>query len=74
MKVVRHDCVGRAELKLLKRPTNTCAWVDNWHFYAASNDGPLAVPVVRFFGTDQDAAENAYNKAVLYAHQISEAL
>ncbi len=74
MKVVRHDCVGNAELKLIKRPTNTCAWVDNWHFYAASNDGMLAVPVVRFFGTNQDEAELAYNNAVLYAHQIREML
>jgi len=74
MKVVRHDCVGRAELKLIRRPTNTAAWIDNWHFYAASTDGPLAVPVVRFFGTDQGAAELAYNKAVLYAHQICEEL
>lgn len=74
MIVVRHDCVGNAEMKLIKRPTNTCAWVDNWHFYAASNQGALKVPVVRFFGTDATAAERAYNEAVLYAHRISEAL
>lgn len=75
MKVVRHDCIGRAELKLIKRPTNTCAWVDNWHFIATSSTGgPLTIPVVRFFGTNQDAAELAYNHAVLYAHRISEAL
>lgn len=74
MKIVRHDSVGNAELKLIKRPTNTCAWVDNWHFYAASNQGALAVPVVRFFGTDGEMAERAYNEAVLYAHRIAEAL
>ena len=75
MKVVRHDCVGRAELKLIKRPTNTAADVDNWHFYAASStDGPLTVPVVRFFGTNQEHAERCYNEAVLHAHRIAEAL
>ncbi|HSC55778.1 MAG TPA: hypothetical protein VLC51_01170 [Nitrospira sp.] len=74
MIVVRHDCVGKAEMKLIKRPTNTCAWVDNWSFYAASNDGALAIPVVRFFGTDPIRAERLYNEAVLEAHRISEAL
>ncbi len=74
MIVVRHDTVGKAELKLLRRPTNTCVGVDNWHFYAASTDGPLSIPIVRFFGTDGQSAEFAYNQAVLYAHQISESL
>ena len=74
MKVIRHDVVGNAELKLIRRPTNTAAWIDNWHFYAAARDGVLSVPIVRFFGTNAEAAELAYNKAVLYAHQISESL
>lgn len=74
MIVVRHDTVGRADLKLLRRPTNTAAGVDNYNFYAAATDGPLTIPVVRFFGTNGAAAEFAYNKAVLYAHQIAEAL
>lgn len=75
MKIVRHDCIGNADLKLIKRPTNTCAWIENWHFYAASSsDGPLSVPIVRFFGTDGEMAEFMYNKAVLEAHKISEAL
>ncbi len=74
MIVVRHDCVGRADLKLITRPTNTCAGVDNWHFYAASNDGALSIPIIRFFGTDRMAAERCYETAVSHAHQISEAL
>lgn len=74
MKVVCHDQIGRAELKLICRPTNTCAWVDNWHFYAQATDGPLAIPVVRFFGTNAEIAQRCYNDAVLYAHRISDAL
>ena len=74
MIVVRHDTVGRADLKLLRRPTNTAAGVDNYNFYAVATDGALAIPVVRFFGTDGKAAEFHYNNAVLYAHQIAEAL
>ena len=74
MNIVRQDSIGRAELKLVSRPTNTCAGVSNFHFVVASTESLLDAPVVRFFGTDPDVAEDAYNRAVLYAHQISNAL
>lgn len=73
MIIVRHDCIGKAELKLIKRPTNTCAWVDNWHLYATSSaDAPSTIPVVRFFGTDGERAREFYDQAVKYAQAIPE--
>ena len=67
MKIVRSDKVGTVDMKLIRRPTNTCAWIDNWHLYAA---GSFETPIVRFMGTSETIAIERYTLAVREAQSI----
>ena len=64
MRIVRTDVVGTVTIKLLKRPTNTCVGVNNFHLYAEGALEPIPAPVVRFLGTDPWEATCAYQNAL----------
>jgi len=70
MVIVRSDTVGKVDLRLVCRPTNTCIGVNNFHFYAAGNTGHFKHPVVRFFGTDSEIAVDWYELALGQARAI----
>jgi hypothetical protein len=72
MKVIRYDQIGFVRIRLLSRPTNTCAGVDNFHIYAECLPGSPEAPVVRFLGTDAFEAHDRYDHAVMAAEMFME--
>lgn len=73
MKVIRYDRVGTVQIRLLRRPTNTAAGVDNFHVCANGFPEWTGTPLVRFLGTDPYVAHDRYDRAVLAAEAIVEA-
>ena len=74
MRIVRTDVVGTVTIKLLKRPTNTCVGVNNFHLYAEGVSDTLGAPVVRFLGTDAWEATCTYKTALLAAQGVFKAI
>lgn len=74
MNIVRYDQVGTVQIRLVRRPTNTAAGVDNFHFYAEGVPGSFPCSLVRFFGTDEGMAHERYNLALVEAEAIADQL
>lgn len=74
MKIIRSDIVGSIDLRLVRRPTNTAAGVDNFHLYANGIAGGFPAPIVRFLTTDPVIALQRYRDAVEAAENVYRAV
>lgn len=74
MKIVRSDTIGTIDMRLIRRPTNTCAGVDNWHLYANGATDEWKAPIVRFLGTNAFEAHLTYDQAKREAQAIYKAI
>jgi len=72
MKIVRYDQVGTVEIRLVRRPTNTTVGVDNFTLYAHGFPVSPEPFVMRHLGTDEECANEAYDRALWAAVETFE--
>lgn len=71
MIIVRRDIAGSLAMRLVTRPTNTCAGVDNYFMVVKPTSTEQTwCPLVRFVGTDEGFAHRRYNTALEAAQEI----
>lgn len=71
MIIVRSDIIGQVDMRLVSRPTNTCAGVDNYFIFARPTEASW-FPTIRFVGTDEGFAHSRYDNALSTAKTIYE--